>query len=91
MCNAISMGLQVQVNDPDLEAKLDRWVSETGRPAEELIADVMAGYFEELERTRETLDRRYDDVKSGRVKLVPGEDVVARLRGRSAAYRNRES
>lgn len=85
------MGLQVQVNDPDLAAKVERWVSETGRPAEELIADVIAGYFEELERTRETLDRRYDDVKSGRVKLVPGEDVIARLRERSAAYRNRES
>lgn len=85
------MSLQVQVNDPDLEAKVERWVSETGRPADELIADVMAEYFEELERTRETLDRRYDDVKSGKVKLVPGEDVVARLRERSAGYRNRQS
>lgn len=84
------MGLQVQVNDRDLEAKVERWVSETGRPAEELIVDVVAGYFEKLERTRETLDRRYDDIKSGRVNLVPGEDVITRLRERSAAYRNRE-
>jgi hypothetical protein len=44
--------------------------------AEELLADVMTGYFEELERTRETLDRRYDDIKSGRVKLVSGETLL---------------
>lgn len=85
------MSLQVHVNDTDLEAKVERWVSETGRPAEELIANVIAAYFEELERTRETLESRYDDLKSGRVKLVPGEDVIARLRERSTANRNRQS
>jgi hypothetical protein len=37
------------------------------------------------------LDSQYDDIKSGKVKLIPGSDVVARLREKSAAYRRRHS
>jgi hypothetical protein len=33
----------------------------------------MRGYLDELERTREMLDSRDDDLKSGRVKPVDGE------------------
>jgi len=48
----------------------------------------MAGYFEELTNTRETLNSRYDDLKSGRVKPIPGDEVFARLREKSAARRS---
>ncbi len=91
VCESSVMGMQVQFNNPELQAKVEQWVSETGRPAEELVEDVMAGYFEELERVRHTLNTRYDDIKSGKVKLIPGEEVIARLRERSAAYRQRRS
>ena len=40
-----------------------------------------------LRKARQTLDRRYDDLESGRVKPVPGDEVIARLRAKSAAYR----
>ena len=60
-------------------------------PPEELVEDVMAGYFDELAQVRETLDSRYDDIKSGKVKLIPGDEVIARLRERSAAYRRRNA
>jgi putative addiction module component (TIGR02574 family) len=50
-----------------------------------LVEDAMAGYFEELTQARETLNRRYDDLKSGRVKPIPGDEVIARLRKKSAA------
>jgi hypothetical protein len=83
------MSLHFQLNNHCLEAKVERWVSETGGAAEELITELMAAFFEELERTRETLGSRYDDIKRGRVKLAPGKDVIARLRERSAAYRGR--
>lgn len=33
------------------------------------------------------LDGRYDDIKSGKVKLIPGDEVFARLRARSADAR----
>jgi hypothetical protein len=40
------------------------------------MTELMAAYFEELERTRETFDRRYDDIKRGRVRLIPGERIA---------------
>jgi len=36
---------------------------------------------------RAMLDRRYDDIKSGRVKLIPGPEVEARFLEKSAAAR----
>jgi hypothetical protein len=71
------MRMALHVNDPELEAKIDQWVVETGRPADELVEDAMAGYFDELTKTRKTLDSRYDDIKSGKVKLIPGDEVEA--------------
>lgn len=35
---------------PDLQAKLDELATETGRPSDELVEDVVAGYFDELAR-----------------------------------------
>lgn len=71
----------------ELEAKLERLAVETGRTKDEFVQDAMAGYFDELERVQETLDTRYDDLKSGKVELVPAEEVVRRLRAKSAAWR----
>jgi len=73
---------------PDLEAKLDQWAAETGRPKEEFVEDALTGYFEELAQVREMLDSRYDDIKSGRVKPIDGEEVFARLREKSQARRS---
>jgi predicted transcriptional regulator len=72
---------------PDVQAKLDRMVSETGRTPDKLLEDAMAGYEVELAQTRELLDGRYDELKSGRVKLIPGDEVVAHFREKSAAAR----
>lgn len=76
---------------PDIEARLDQLATETGRAKDELVQDAMAGYFEELEQVRGTLDRRYDDIKSGKVKLVPGDEVMARLRAKNAARHSQRS
>jgi hypothetical protein len=35
------------------------------------------------------LDSRYDDIKSGRVKLIPGEEAFARLMAKTEAERKR--
>jgi hypothetical protein len=67
---------------PDLQAKLDKVATETGRPTGELVEDVVAGYFDELSQTREMLDSRYDDLKSGRVKPLDGEALFESLRQR---------
>jgi len=80
-------GMEVHFT-PELQAKIDQWVIETGRPAEELIEDAFAGYAPELAQTREMLDSRYDDLKSGRVKPIPGDEVIARLREKSARLKS---
>ena len=70
---------------PEIQKKLNDLAAQSGRPADELVQDAVAGMFDELAETREMLGRRYDDIKSGRVKPVPGEDVFARLRAKSDA------
>jgi hypothetical protein len=74
--------MDVHLTNPDLQAKLDRWVTETGRGPDELVEDAMAGYFDEVAHTRQTLDSRYDDLKSGRVKPIDGEEFFENLRRR---------
>ncbi len=75
---------------PDLQAKLDELATETGRPTGELVEDVVAGYFDELDRAREMLDSRYDDLKSGRIKPIDGEEAFAGLKAKTEAQRNRQ-
>jgi predicted transcriptional regulator len=72
---------------PDLQARIDKLAVETSCAPEKLVEDAMAGYVAELAQTREMLDSRYDDLKSGRVKPIPGDEVIARLREKSAARR----
>lgn len=74
--------MDVHLNNPDLQAKIDRWVSETGRDPDELVEDAVAGYFAELAQTRDVLDGRYDDLKTGRVKPIDGEGFFEQLRRR---------
>jgi predicted DNA-binding protein len=67
---------------PDLEKKLNDLAAKTGRGADELVQDVVAGYVDELAGVREMLDTRYDDLKSGRVKPIDGEAFFEQLRQR---------
>jgi predicted DNA-binding protein len=72
---------------PDVEKKLAELSASTGRDPGDLVQEVVAGYFEELARVQETLDSRYDDLKSGRVAAIPGEDARGQLRDMSTRRR----
>lgn len=67
---------------PELEKKLNYLAASSGRTADELVQDAVAGLVDELAETREMLDRRYDDLKSGRVKPIDGEPFFESLRQR---------
>lgn len=70
---------------PETERKLEELAAQSGRgSADRLVQDVVEGYFDELLQTREMLDSRYDDLKSGRVKPVSGDQVEAYFREKSA-------
>ena len=67
---------------PETESRLQELAAQTGRAPDELIEDAIAGYLLALAQARETLDTRYDDIKSGRVKPIDGETFFESLRQR---------
>jgi predicted DNA-binding protein len=68
---------------PETESRIQELAAKTGRVADELVEEAMAGYLHELAQTREMLDRRYDELKSGSVKAVDGEAAFSALRRKS--------
>lgn len=57
----------------EMETKITEFAAKTGRAPDDLVQDALAGYFEELADLRSTLDRRFDDLKLGRVQPIDGE------------------
>ncbi len=72
---------------PETETRLQELASKSGRQPSDLIEDAMAGYLQELSQVRAMLDSRYDDLKSGRVTPVDGEEAFAKLRQKSKERR----
>ena len=65
---------------PETESRLRELAATIGRAPEDLVGDAMTGYLAELSQVRSTLDARYDDIKSGRVQPLDGEEGFRRLR-----------
>jgi predicted transcriptional regulator len=68
---------------PETESRLQELAATSGRAPDELVEDAMAGYLAELAQVRNMLDRRYKDIKSGRVEPVDGEEAFNQLRRKS--------
>jgi len=77
----ILKGMEVHFN-PELEKKLNALASASGRGADDLVQDAVLGLFDEIAQAQEMLDSRYDDLKSGRVKPIDGEQFFESLRRR---------
>jgi hypothetical protein len=74
---------------PDVEKKLHDLARQSGRGTDELLQDAFTAYLEEVVQTREVLNSRYDELKSGRVQPIDGEEAFARLKAKTEAQRNR--
>ena len=74
---------------PDVEKKLNDLAAQSGRGTDEVLQDALAGYFDDLVETRDMLNSHYDDLKSGTVKPIDGEEAFARLKAKTEAQRNR--
>ena len=72
---------------PETEKKLKELAAQSGCRTDDLVEDAMAGYVDELVKVREMLNNRCDDLKSARVKPIPGDEVEAYFRQKSAAAR----
>lgn len=73
---------------PETVSRLNELSATTGRAPDELVEDAMAGYLAELAQVRGTLDARFDEIKSGRVKPVDGEEAFKRIRTKSKLRRS---
>ena len=75
---------------PEVQAKLDRLAEVSGCRSEELVQDAVTGMVADLARTREMLDGRYDDLDSGQVELIDGEEAFRLLMEKSEAQPRRQ-
>jgi hypothetical protein len=73
---------------PETAKKLNDLAATSGRAPEDIIEDALAGYLEEVTSVRNTLDSRYDDLKSGQVKRIDGEEAFRKLREKSEHRRS---
>lgn len=73
---------------PETAKKLSDLAAASGRAPEEIVEDVLAGYLDHVASVRETLDSWYDDLKSGRVTPIDGEEAFRRLREKSEHRRS---
>ncbi len=74
---------------PDVQEKLEQMARDAGRPLSDVIADAVIGLYDELAYTREVLDRRYDEMDSGTVQGIDGEEAFRRLMEKTQARRQR--
>lgn len=74
---------------PDIERKLNDLAAQSGRATADLLQDAVVGYLNETSEVREMLDSRYNDLKSGRVQPLEGEEALSRLKAKSEARRSR--
>jgi hypothetical protein len=64
---------------PETEQKLEQMARDSGRRSDDLVEGAVIGLFDELACTREMLDRRYDDLDSGRVQPIDDDEAYRRL------------
>src|SRR5665213_2869399 len=76
---------------PATELRLQELAKKSGRPTDDLIEDAMAGYLAEVVQVRSTLDSRYEDIQSGRVKPIDGEAFFEGLRQREDELLKKQS
>ena len=79
--------MELQVS-PETAKKLNDLAASSGRAPEEIVEDALAGYLQEVASVRQTLEGRYDDLKSGRVAPIDGEEAFRRLREKSERRRS---
>jgi predicted transcriptional regulator len=73
---------------PETESRLQELAATTGRAPDELVEEAMAGYLAELAQARKMLDGRYDEITSGQVEPIEGEEAFDRLRRKSKDRRH---
>ncbi len=75
---------------PGIQAELGRKARATGHRSDQLVVKVVTDFLADVAFIRYTIDCRYDEIESGSATPVPGDEVFARLRAKSAARRGED-
>ena len=76
--------MKLNESSDSLTSGLAEIATQTGRATDELMQDAMAANFEELAEACGMLDRRYDDIRSGKMKPINGGSYFEGLLQRTA-------
>ena len=71
---------------PETAKKLNDLATTSGCAPGDIVEDALDGHLEEV--VGKTPDSRYDDLKSGRVKPIDGEEAFRKLREKSERRRS---
>jgi hypothetical protein len=66
----------------ETEKKIKELAAQSGQATDDVLEDVVTGYFDAVRRVRDSLDSRYDDLESGRVTPIDGDQFFESLRRR---------
>jgi predicted DNA-binding protein len=61
----------------ETEKTIRQLAADSGQATDDIVEDAMVAYIKKLGDLRQTLDSRYDDIKSGKVKLISGDEIEA--------------
>lgn len=76
---------------PDVEERLNALAAQSGCAAAELLQDALVAFLNEMAEAEKMLGSRYDDLKSGRVQPIDGEEAFSRLKEKTKAQRNNKA
>ena len=66
----------------ETKKKLKDLAALSGQATDDIVEDATVAYIQKLNQLRQTLDSRYDDLESGLVKPIDGEQFFESLRQR---------
>ena len=75
--------MEVHFN-PDLEKKLEALAAQSGREADELVQDVVAGYFDELAEVRSHIEEGFSQAERG--ELIDGVQARREIQASKDAW-----
>jgi putative addiction module component (TIGR02574 family) len=82
--------MDVQLPPRD-QARLAALAKQTGRAEQEIAQEMIGSCLDELEEVRGLLERRLDDIESGRIKPLTAEQLEANLERRKQEYLRQRS
>jgi predicted DNA-binding protein len=77
---------------PETEEKLRELAAQSGLGTpDELVREVVEGYFDEVSELGAMLSSRYEDLRSGRIRVMAGAEVQTYFRKKSDGARASQS